>query len=85
MAALAKLHLTPEEQKRMGSELQAIIAFADQLSEVDTSNVPITAHVVPVSNVFREDIPFLEIDRDLLLQSAPTRDGGFITVPRTVE
>ncbi len=85
VAALAKLHLTPEEQKRMGSELQAIIAFADQLSEVDTSNVPITAHVVPVSNVFREDIPFLEIDRELLLQSAPTRDGGFITVPRTVE
>ncbi len=85
VAALAKLHLTPAEQIRMGGELQAIIAFADQLSMVDTQDVPITAHVVPVSNVFREDIPFLEFDRDTLLQSAPTRDGGFITVPRTVE
>ncbi len=85
VAALAKLHLNPEEQKRMGGELQAIIAFADQLSEVDTENVPITAHVVAVSNVFREDIPMTAFDRDTLLQSAPTRDEGFITVPRTVE
>jgi aspartyl-tRNA synthetase len=85
VAALAKLHLTPAEQTRMGGELQAIIAFADQLSEVDTSDVPITAHVVPMSNVFREDVPFTEFDRDSLLQNAPTRDGGFITVPLTVE
>ena len=85
VAALAKLHLTPEEQKRMGGELQAIIAFADQLSEVDTTDVPITAHVVPVSNVFREDLPVMEFERDMLLNSAPTRDEGFITVPRTVE
>ncbi len=85
VAALAKLQLTPDEQKRMGDELQAIIAFADQLSEVDTDGVPITAHVVPVSNVFREDIPLMEFDRDTLLQSAPTWEDGFITVPRTVE
>ena len=85
VAALAKLRLSPEEQAKMGGELQAIIAFADQLSEVDTENVPITAHVVPVSNVFREDMPFMAFDRDALLQSAPTREEGFITVPRTVE
>jgi Asp-tRNA(Asn)/Glu-tRNA(Gln) amidotransferase C subunit len=35
--------------------------------------------------VFREDIPFMEFDRDTLLQNAPTRDSGFITVPRAVE
>lgn len=69
----------------MGGELQAIIAFADQLSEVDTEGVPITAHVVPVSNVFREDISIVAFDREALLKSAPTRDEGFITVPRTVE
>ena len=85
VAALAKLHLTPAEQARMGGELQAIIAFADQLSEVDTRDVPITAHVVKMSNVFREDVPCMEFDRDTLLQSAPTWDSGFITVPRTVE
>jgi aspartyl-tRNA synthetase len=85
VAALAKLHLTPAEQTRLGGELQAIIAFADQLSEVDTLDVPITAHVVPVSNVFREDIPFMEIDRETLLKNAPTKDSGFITVPLTVE
>jgi len=85
VAALAKLHLSPAEQKQMSGELQAIIAFADQLSEVDTKDVPITAHVVPMSNVFREDVTFMEHDRDMLLKSAPTQDGGFITVPQTVE
>lgn len=85
VAALAKLHLDPQEQKRMSGELKAIIAFADQLSEVDTENVPITAHVVPVSNVLREDIPFQWFDRDTLLENAPTKEDGFITVPRTVE
>ncbi len=85
VAALAKLELSPEEAEKMGEELQAIISFADQLSEIDTENVPITAHVVPVSNVFREDTPTQGWDRDTLLKNAPTREDGFITVPRVIE
>ena len=62
----------------------AIIAFANQLEALDTDGVPITAHVVPMKNVFREDEPETLFTRDELLANAPTTDGDYMTVPKTV-
>ncbi len=56
VADLSKLTLSPEEKKTMKQELSAIIAFADQLSALDTEGVEPTAHVLPMKNVFREDV-----------------------------
>ena len=53
VANLARLSLSDKEKESLGKEMNAIIDFANQLSELDTENVPITAHVVPISNIFR--------------------------------
>lgn len=85
VADLARLSLTDAERAAMGDEMAAIVAFADKLSQLDCENVPITAHVVPLSNVLREDKTENSTERDALLQGAPTKADGYFTVPRVVE
>ena len=85
VANLARLSLTDEEKRRLPDEMGDIIAFANQLSALDTEGVPITAHVVPLRNVFREDIPSSRFTREQMLFNAPTTDGVYMTVPKTVE
>ncbi len=62
-----------------------IIAFANQLAALDTEGVPVTAHVVPIRNVFREDTPAVSFTRSGDAGNAPTTDGVYMTVPKTVE
>ncbi len=85
IANLARLSVTAQEKAAFAEDMQSIIGFANQLSEIDTEGIPVTAHVVPMKNVFREDIPQNEFDRDELLAAAPTRADGYVTVPRVVE
>lgn len=85
VAELAKLSLSPGEKKAMQQELEAIVAFADQLSGVDTAGVPVTAHVVPVDNVLREDVVLSSMPRETLLDCAPQSEDGFYFVPRVVK
>ena len=85
VAELAKLTLSPEEEERMGGELSTILQFAETLQGVDTTDVPMTAHVIPTENVFREDVPEAPFDRALLLQNAATATETCPTVPKTFE
>ena len=85
VANLARLSLTDEEKRRLPDEMGNIIAFANQLAAIDTEGVPVTAHVVPMKNVFREDIPAEIFTREQMLFNAPTTDGVYMTVPKTVE
>jgi aspartyl-tRNA synthetase len=83
VANLARLSLTDEERRTLPDQMGEIIAFADQLAALDTTDVPITAHLVPLRNVFREDTPEQIFTRDEMLQNAPTSDGIYMTVPAT--
>ena len=85
VAKLARLSLSEAEMEAMSKEMAAIVEFADKLSEVDCSDMPITAHVVPLENVMREDVPMAGAERDALLAGAPTKADGYFTVPRVVE
>lgn len=83
VADLARLSLSPEEEAAMGRELDAVLHFARTLTGLDLTDVPMTAHAVPLENVLRDDVPHVPIARETLLNSAPTQDGTFITVPPT--
>lgn len=85
VANLAKLRLTQDEKDSMKSDMAAIIGFADKLTQADTSQVGITAHIVPITNVLREDVVTNKPDRDALLSNASTEADGYITVPKTFE
>jgi len=85
VAELAKLMLSPEEEIRMGGELNNVLQFAEALQQVDTTDVPQTAHVIPTENVLREDEVIPSFDRALLLSNAATATDSCVNVPKTFE
>ena len=84
VAVLSRLTLPPEERDAMKRELSAIVAFADQLQAIDTEGIEPSAHVLPVENVFREDVVLPSLARERLLANAPRQAEGYVQVPRVV-
>lgn len=85
VANLARLEFSAEEMIELEKDMNGIIEFADHLSAVDTTGVDVTAHIVPMKNVFREDVVEDDFTVDELLAAARTKADGYITVPRVVE
>ncbi|GMV98781.1 MAG: Asp-tRNA(Asn)/Glu-tRNA(Gln) amidotransferase subunit GatC [Phycisphaerae bacterium] len=85
IALLSRLKPTDEEVRLFAEQLSSILAYVDQLSEVDTADVPPTAHPLPVCNVFRADEPAGSLSPDEALANAPQRDGHFFAVPKVLE
>lgn len=81
VAELARLGLSPEERARMGEQLSAILAYVDQLNELDTSRVPPSAQVVPLENVTRPDVASPGLSVTDVLRNAPARLDNFFLVP----
>ncbi len=84
VADLARLSLAPEEIEVFTRQLNDILAYVEKLQELDTTGVAPLAHVIPVSNVWREDAVREGLDRDKALENAPAREEGAFVVPRVI-
>jgi aspartyl-tRNA(Asn)/glutamyl-tRNA(Gln) amidotransferase subunit C len=85
IASLARLYLTEEEKKLFGSQLSSILDYMEKLNELDTRNIEPTSHVLPISNVMRDDMPGHSISREDALMNAPDHTEKFYRVPRIIE
>lgn len=85
IAKLANLRLTDDEVKRFQGQLGRILEAVDELSAVDTSNVPPTTSVLGLSNVLREDVPRDPFPAERLLANAPAREGPYFKVRKVLE
>lgn len=85
VARLARLELTAEEKERMRVQLDSILSYIDKLNELDTSAVEPTSHVLPMTNVFREDEVMPSLSQEEVLTNAPDRHESFFRVPRILE
>lgn len=85
VAQLAKLRLPPEQKQAMAAQLSSIVDFAGQLAAADTASVEAAGQVGEQENVWREDAVTNVDRRDRLLAASPSREGGYIVVPRVVE
>jgi len=85
VAHLARLSLTDEEKVSMTKDMEMILEFADQINEYEVNDVNATSHVIPINNVFREDVVRESMDRDELLRNAPSTENGCYSVPKVVE
>ena len=81
VATLARLELSPGDLSQMADQLNRILDYVDQLNEVDTEGLEPLAHPLPLSNVFREDVPTPSLPVDAALQNAPNRLADFFGVP----
>ena len=84
IATLARLELTPEETARFAQQLTAILAYADQVQQVDTSSV--AAPATAADSRMRDDDLAPSLDRDVILSQAPAADraAGLFKVPRVL-
>jgi aspartyl-tRNA(Asn)/glutamyl-tRNA(Gln) amidotransferase subunit C len=85
VAELARLELTAAEKEQFIAQLNSILTYIEKLRELNTIDVEPTSHVIPMSNVFRDDQVRPSLERDLALQNAPQESHFFFKVPRIIE
>lgn len=81
---LARISLNEEEKAQFEKELEKIIYYVSQLSKVPTDKVSPTWHVLPVTNVFRNDEVKNDTGAEEILGNAPERDDKFFKVPKII-
>lgn len=84
LAELSRIHLTEKEEENLQKDLQNILAYVEQLKEVDISNVPEMTHAVESRNVFRDDQivrhRVSDTDMDLLVGQFPEEEREYLKV-----
>jgi aspartyl-tRNA(Asn)/glutamyl-tRNA(Gln) amidotransferase subunit C len=76
LADLARIALTEDEIVKLTGELAVILASIDKVSEVATADVPGTSHPIPLTNIYRDDVPGPTLTAAEALAGAPDHDGN---------
>ncbi|GAB3404628.1 Asp-tRNA(Asn)/Glu-tRNA(Gln) amidotransferase subunit GatC [Schumannella luteola] len=71
LADLARIALTDDEIQKLTGELGSIVDNVAKVSEVATPDVEATSHPIPLSNVFRADVPGETLTPAQALAGAP--------------
>ena len=85
IAKLARIEVADEATDGLAAELNAILAWVEQLSEIDTEGVEPMTSVVPMTHRLRKDVVTDGGIPDDVLANAPERRDGFFAVPKVVE
>jgi len=85
IAHLARIAVAEEEIEPLRAELNAILSFVEQLSQVDVSSVEPMTSVTPMEMKKRTDVVIEGGDPQIILRNAPTTEDNFFLVPKVVE
>jgi aspartyl-tRNA(Asn)/glutamyl-tRNA(Gln) amidotransferase subunit C len=85
VARLARIAVADNEVDPLRGELNAILAFVEQLDEVNVEGVEPMTSVTPMAMKMRKDDVTDGGIADAIVQNAPARDDHFFVVPKVVE
>ena len=85
IAHLARVAVAEQEVEHLRGELNAILAFVEQLSEVNVEGVEPMTSVTPMAMKKRADIVTDGGDAEAVLRNAPAREGDYFAVPKVIE
>jgi aspartyl-tRNA(Asn)/glutamyl-tRNA(Gln) amidotransferase subunit C len=85
VAHLARVAVAGDEVEGLKGELNAILAFVEQLAEVDVEGVEPMTSVRPMAMKMRADVVTDGGIADAIIQNAPAREDHFFLVPKVVE
>jgi len=85
IAHLARIAVPEEDVADLQAELNAILAFVEQLAEVNVADVEPMTSVVPMTMKQRADVVTEGGDAAAILKNAPGSDKHFFVVPKVVE
>jgi aspartyl-tRNA(Asn)/glutamyl-tRNA(Gln) amidotransferase subunit C len=85
IANLARIRIADDEVALYQEELNAILGFVEQLSEVDIAGVEAMTSVAPMALRRRDDIVTDGGYADRIVSNAPLSEDDFFMVPKVVE
>lgn len=85
VARLARIHVPEERQEPMAKELNGILAWIEQLNEVNVEGVEPMTTPVAMELPLRPDVVSDGGIREQVLANAPRSEDGFFVVPKVVE
>jgi len=85
LALLVRLGLSDEDVERFREQLSQILESFETLQQVDTTDVPPTAHTIALENVLRDDQPEPSLSQEEVLANAPDREGDYFKTRAVLE
>lgn len=85
IARLARIAVADEELEHLRGEINAVLAFVEQLGEVAVDGIEPMTSVMPMAMKKRHDVVTEGDDADRILRNAPVSENNFFVVPRVVE
>lgn len=85
IAHLARISVADEEIEHLKGELNAMLAFVEQLAEVNVDGVEPMTSVTPMRMKQRSDVVTEGNDPEAILKNAPATEDHFFLVPKVVE
>lgn len=81
IAELARLEFDDASKAEIKSDLNRILKFVDQLSEVDTEGVEPLIYMMEEEDQLRSDKVDYSISQQKALKNSPDKDSDYIKVP----
>jgi aspartyl-tRNA(Asn)/glutamyl-tRNA(Gln) amidotransferase subunit C len=85
IAHLARIAIADSEVENLRAELNAMLAFVEQLQEVNVEGVEPMTSVTPMAMKKRHDVVTAGDDAEAVLKNAPQSADNFYLVPKVVE
>ena len=85
VAVLSRLAIPADQEDKYIDQMDKILTYMDNLSELDTENVKPTTYALPMQNVFRKDEVKASLDREAAPANAPLKEDGYFKVPKVLE
>jgi aspartyl-tRNA(Asn)/glutamyl-tRNA(Gln) amidotransferase subunit C len=85
IAHLARIAVTDAEVPHLQGELNAMLAFVEQLSEVNVEGVEPMTSVTPMEMKKRADVVTDDEVVDNIVKNAPATENHYFLVPKVVE
>jgi aspartyl-tRNA(Asn)/glutamyl-tRNA(Gln) amidotransferase subunit C len=85
IAHLARIAVKDEEVAHLQGEINAVLAFVEQLAEVNVDGVEPMTSVTPMQMKMREDVVNDGGIPDAIVRNAPATEDNFFLVPKVIE
>jgi aspartyl-tRNA(Asn)/glutamyl-tRNA(Gln) amidotransferase subunit C len=85
IAKLASIRVPEENLDGLAGELNNILGWIEQLSELDTDGIEPMTSVVAMTPPLREDTVTDGNRADDIVRNAPEEVGGYFVVPKVIE
>ena len=85
IASLSRIHLKETEIKDLTKSLESILHYVRLLEKLDVQKIPPTSHVLPLKNVYREDVVTASLPHSEVMKIAADKHEGSFKVPKVIE